>query len=135
MFFPFPSTSPSTNNVEEYARSQYFPESRLDGHVGRVKDCVRSRSRSARRRLRDSSHSLVEHLRSVDGVYEVLTGSSDDGRGRGKSGFGSANDVGLCFGMRIPVMAGIRERILGLRRRAGTAPGRLEGADEKEKMV
>lgn len=126
MFFSFPS--PSTTIAYEasaeplLARTCSAPVDRpIDSRFGKAKERVRERSRNARRRLRDSSQSLVDHFKSVDGVYEVLTAGEKQ-----RAGLRGA-DVGLCFGVRIPVMAGIRDRVMGLRRRTETAPERLVG--------
>lgn len=71
----------------------------------------RERSHSRATSLKDS---MREHWRGLDGAYTLAGEECQQGP------FGVAGWQ--------PIMSGIKERILGLRKRANTAPARLEHA-------
>ena len=59
------------------------------------------------------THSIRTSMPGLDGLYERIEGHCNGVGPFGIAGF-------------MPVMTGIKERILGLRQRANTAPARIE---------
>ena len=80
-----------------------------------------SRFRLVRERSRRRARSLVEHWRGLDGACELLVVAGGE--------LPPSSELPFNVTPWQPIMSGIKQRILALRRRANTAPARVEGSE------